>query len=95
MVQGTCHRGFASYFSWGGKALRGDDGKAHLFASFMCRHKDLGAWTTDSASAHFVADELDGAYAWAEVDCSAGGVCVAYFTLVRCLLYDVCSLSDV
>ena len=72
---GTCHRGFNTYYSWGGKALRGDDGKAHLIASFMCRHKDLAAWTTDSSSAHFVADELDGAYSWADVDCDASGVC--------------------
>jgi hypothetical protein len=40
---GTCHRGFSSYYSWGGRSVIGDDGKAHLIASFMCDHKDLGS----------------------------------------------------
>ena len=72
---GTCHKGFSSYYSWGGHSIVGDDGKAHLIASFMCNHKDLGSWTTISSSVHMVADQFDGQYTWADVDCDASGIC--------------------
>jgi alpha-L-fucosidase len=70
---GTCGRGFASYFSWGGRAVE-YAGQYHLYASFMCRHNTLDAWTTASSSAHFVAAAPEGPFAWAPAEC-AGDVC--------------------
>lgn len=77
---GTCGRAFEGYFSWGGRSIAptpGGDGKWHAYASFMCKHKTLSAWTTASASAHFVTDSPAGAYAWSPEQCDASGrVCV-------------------
>ena len=72
---GTCGPQFDSYYSWGGRSIKGADGRYHLFASFMCRHATLSQWTTVSASAHFVSDEADGAFEWFEGDCDGKGVC--------------------
>jgi hypothetical protein len=59
--QGLCHKGFDSYFSWGGRAIPevkdGTPTKWHLYASFMCEHNTLQKWTTVSSSAHFVSEE--------------------------------------
>ena len=69
---GLCHKGFASYYSWGGRsAFSPADNKYHLVASFMCRHATLASWTTVSSSAHFVSDTPDGAYVWADSSCEA------------------------
>lgn len=76
MQGGTCNdEHFASYFTWGGRAHLGPDGQWHLFASVMCRHNNLNAWTTVSASAHFVAPEVDAPYKWYPGDCDESGVC--------------------
>ena len=73
---GLCHNGFNSYYSWGGKSVFGSDNKYHLYASFMCRHATLDEWTTKSSSAHFVADEVDGAYVFADSECDeTTGIC--------------------
>lgn len=72
---GTCGDNFKSYYSWGGKAVKGNDGDYHLIASFMCRHASLSSWTTISSSAHFVSSEVDGEYSWFDGDCDAAGIC--------------------
>ena len=56
MEGGTCGKGFDSYYSWGGRTIAdpADENTYHLYASFMCEHKNLGSWTSDSSSAHFV-----------------------------------------
>ena len=69
---GTCGRNFDSYFSWGGHTLiesSGGSNTYHLYASFMCRHQTLGAWTTASSSAHFVSSQPEGPFSWAPSDC--------------------------
>ena len=71
---GLCHAGMATYYSWGGRSILGPDAKYHLVASFMCRHATLDSWTTVSSSAHFVSDEPDGAFTWADSTC-AGDIC--------------------
>ena len=74
---GTCGPHYDGYYSWGGRTLRDpEDGRHHLFASFMCRHNSLSKWTTESASAHFVApaDEPAGPYTWSPEQCK-GDVC--------------------
>ena len=54
--QGLCHKGFDSYYSWGGRSIpevKADLDNAtkwHLYASFMCNHKSLSEWTTVSSS---------------------------------------------
>ena len=76
MNGGLCGPGFASYYSWGGRALKDpSDGTWHLYASFMCGHQNLGKWTTDSSSAHFVGKTPTGAFEWAAEECDAHGVC--------------------
>ena len=73
---GLCHKGFSSYYSWGGKSILGQDGRWHLYASFMCNHATLDQWTTKSSSAHFVSDTVDGAYVFADSECDATtGIC--------------------
>ena len=75
--RGTCGRTFDSYYSWGGRALQ-VGGEHHLYASFMCDHNTLNAWTTASSSAHFVstnASDATGPYEWAAAECDAQGVC--------------------
>ena len=72
--QGTCGDNFNSYFSWGGRALPDAKGTWHLYASFMCGHKSLSSWTTDSSSAHFTAANATGPFEWAEEECE-GSIC--------------------
>jgi hypothetical protein len=76
---GTCGPAFASYHSWGGRTLSpstpGGDGKWHSYISFMCKHLTLDAWTTASASAHFVSDSPAGQYAWGPEQCDGKGIC--------------------
>jgi hypothetical protein len=47
-----------------------------LLCSFMCNHKNLGAWTTDSSSAHFISKTPTGRYEWSPEQCDAAGICV-------------------
>ena len=73
--QGTCGPNFDSYFSWGGRALHDPKGGLyHLYASFMCDHKDLGSWTTASASAHFVSSSPVGPFTFSSEQCE-GDIC--------------------
>jgi hypothetical protein len=74
-VSGTCGPDFDGYYSWGGKSVKNPaDGSYHLVASFMCRHADLGQWTTVSSAAHLVSPNLTGPYVWAPSDCD-GDIC--------------------
>jgi hypothetical protein len=76
--QGLCHKGFDSYFSWGGRAIPekkpGSATKWHLYASFMCDHYSLRNWTTVSSSGHFVADSPVGPFEFSSEQCE-GEVC--------------------
>lgn len=75
---GTCGTNFDSYYSWGGKTLidtTTNPTTYHLYASFMCRHQNLGAWTTASSSAHFISNDPVGPYSWAPTDCGPDNVC--------------------
>jgi hypothetical protein len=71
---GSCGSGFASYYSWGGRALEGSDGKFHASISFLCRHASLSEWTSVSSSAHMVADSPAGRYTWGGEQC-VGEIC--------------------
>lgn len=74
---GTCGDAFDGYYSWGGRTVHSsDDGLYHLFASFMCNHNSLRAWTTVSASAHLVSPSPIGPFEWAPQECNdTTGVC--------------------
>jgi hypothetical protein len=76
-VSGTCGSNFDGYYSWGGRTLKDPStGDFHLYASFLCRHANLGQWTTVSSAAHFVAPNATGPFEWAESDCDPStGVC--------------------
>jgi hypothetical protein len=75
-AQGTCGPSFDNYHSWGGRTIfDAADGKYHAYISFLCKHNNLGAWTTQSASAHFVAASPAGEYAWGPEQCTPDGVC--------------------
>jgi hypothetical protein len=74
-VSGTCGPNFDSYYSWGGRTLKDPaTGDFHLYASFLCRHSNLGQWTTVSSAAHFVSPNATGPFEWAETDCD-GDIC--------------------
>lgn len=76
--QGLCHKGFDSYFSWGGRAIPekkpGAPTTWHLYASFMCEHFSLANWTTVSSSGHFVSDSPVGPFEFSPEQCE-GEVC--------------------
>ena len=74
MRAGLCHAGFDSYYSWGGRAQLGDDGRWHLYASFMCKHNSLSKWTTVSSSGHFVGTSPVGPFEFSTEQCD-GEVC--------------------
>lgn len=71
---GTCGDAFDSYFSWGGRAVPDNQGQWHLYASFICDHKDLSKWTTQSSSAHFIANNATGPFEFSPEQCE-GDVC--------------------
>ena len=72
---GTCGAGFDSYYSWGGRAIPDAEGQWHLYASFICSHDNLGKWTTQSASAHFVSQNATGPFEFSPEQCDARGIC--------------------
>lgn len=81
--QGLCHKGFDSYYSWGGrtiaqKSVEKATGKVstkwHLYASFMCDHNTLSKWTTVSASGHFIGDSPVGPFEFSPEQCQ-GEIC--------------------
>ena len=72
---GTCGRAFDSYYSWGGRTIANAAGTYDAIISFMCRHANLGEWTTKSSSAHFTAGSAAGPYTWGAEQCDVNGVC--------------------
>jgi len=87
--QGLCHKGFDSYYSWGGRAIpqkqtvtttsidkkqTTNTTKWHLYASFMCNHASLSKWTTVSSSGHFIGDSPVGPFEFSPEQC-VGEVC--------------------
>ena len=73
---GTCGPAFDNYHSWGGRTIYdAADKQFHAYISFLCKHNNLGAWTTQSASAHFTTDSPAGEYTWGAEQCTADGIC--------------------
>eukprot|EP00040_Diaphanoeca_grandis_P001641 m.19049 g.19049 ORF g.19049 m.19049 type:complete len:456 (-) comp12323_c0_seq1:657-2024(-) len=85
--QGLCHKGFDSYYSWGGRSVpekttttsmidnkEETSTKWHLYASFMCKHNSLSKWTTVSSSGHFIGDSPVGPFEFSPEECN-GDIC--------------------
>ena len=75
MNSGTCGSEFNGYYSWGGRSLQSEDGKWHLYASFMCDGYTLDQWTTVSSTAHFTSDTVAGEYTFGAEQCDENDVC--------------------
>jgi hypothetical protein len=66
LAQSTYKNG-SVWTSWGGNVIAGDaPGEFHLFASYMVEECGLGAWPTNSAVLHGVADNPLGPFAYAD-----------------------------
>lgn len=52
--------------SWGGHAIRGDDGRYHIFASTLSRGCSIDEWYTNSFISHGVASSPLGPYAYSD-----------------------------
>ena len=65
---GLCLRGEGGFTStWGGAAVRGDDGRHHVFAAGFAANRTLSAWLTSSRVIHGVGDAPGGAYRFSDV----------------------------
>lgn len=53
--------------SWGGSAIRADDGTYHMFVSYMSNDCGLGSWKFNSVIHHTVSDDPEGPYTFRSV----------------------------
>ena len=69
---GLCLEGEGGFTStWGGEAVRGDDGKWHVFAAGFAGNRTLSSWLTYSRVIHGVGDEPYGPYRFSDVSLGA------------------------